>query len=169
MSGRMPAKVRQRLYGGHPSTGAAQWKLPGIDPGPPRNAIPPNSEHVEQATLIGMVRIWDRRVPELQMLAAVPNGGYRCPKTSVELKAEGISPGYPDLLLDVARQGRHGLRIEMKTRGNTVTDDQMKWLGRLDANGYRVAVCWTWVEAWRVLSDYLGRPDMLDAIGEASR
>lgn len=133
-------------------------KLPGIDRGPQRRALPPRPEHVEQALLVRWARLLAYQYPALNLLAAVPNGGYRHKATARLMSAEGLSPGYPDLLLDAARQGYHGLRIEMKRRGNRPTEAQLAWHERLRAEGYRVEVCYSASEAANVIADYLGLP-----------
>ena len=80
------------------------------------------------------------RHPELQMLYAIPNGGARNAVTGALLKAEGVKPGVPDLCLPVARGQYHGLYIEMKSSKGKPTEDQLKWLAALKAQGYATAV-----------------------------
>lgn len=93
--------------------------------------------------------------PELAELVAVPNGGLRHIRVAQKLKAEGVAPGYPDLLLDVARGGHHGLRIEMKSQTGRLSPEQIVWLNRLNARGYKAVMCKGWLEAKQVLEDYL--------------
>ncbi len=61
------------------------------------------TEHEEQVALFQ----WAERsgIPELELMTAIPNGGYRHPATAAHLKAEGVQAGYPDILIDVARAG----------------------------------------------------------------
>ena len=66
------------------------------------------------------------------------------------------SAGYPDVGLDVARRGYHGLRIEMKYGNNKSTNKQREWQDRLDKEGYCVAVCYSFEEAKRYILWYLG-------------
>ena len=89
-------------------------------------------------------------------LLAIPNGGKRSAATAARLKAEGVRPGVPDLLLPMARRGFHGLFIEMKrTKGGRVSDAQREWLHLLDAEGYRAIVCYGAGEAIREIEAYL--------------
>lgn len=123
------------------------------------NARPARSEHVEAVTLMRMVRLHEARYPDLLNLTAIPHGGARHPVVAAKLKAEGVRKGYPDYLLDVARQGFHGLRIELKrtnAKPSDTADEQHDWHDRLRAAGYRVDLCKGWEDAWRVLCDYLG-------------
>lgn len=99
-------------------------------------------EHAEQVSLMAWAEwaAFDR--PELALLFAIPNGGARDAVTGARMKAEGVKPGVPDLFLPVARQGCHGLFIEMKRRdGGRVTPEQQRWHDRLTEQGYLVAVC----------------------------
>lgn len=114
-------------------------------------------EHSEAVDLMKVVRLHENRYPELAMLAHVANEGTGSKARGARLKAEGVKPGYPDYLLDVGRQGFHGLRIELKPRtGGTVSAEQKGWHLALREEGFRVEVCRGWEAAWAVLRDYLG-------------
>ena len=78
--------------------------------------LPAPTEDEEQAALIEWAYIEGLRRPELMLLYAVPNGGYRPPRTAAILKRTGVRPGVPDLCLPVARPPYHGLYIELKRR-----------------------------------------------------
>lgn len=96
--------------------------------------------------------------PELEFLYHVPNGGMRSKAEAGRFKAAGVKAGVPDLCLPVARQGFHGLYIEMKrAHGGRRSIQQMRWMDALAANGYRVELCRGWEETVDVLKDYLGR------------
>jgi len=116
------------------------------------------TEHAEQATLIGWCAVLAPRIPELGLLYAIPNGGARDVRVAVQLKAEGVQAGIPDLHLPVARGGWHSLYLELKrTRGGRVAPEQATWHTALLAQGNDVRVCRGWVEAATVLLIYLGR------------
>lgn len=114
------------------------------------------SEHSEQAALFEWAALYFGRCNDLRYLYAIPNGGLRHPKVAYKLKAEGVKAGYPDIGLDVAREPYHGLRIEMKVKGGRIQAVQRGWLTRLEHQGYKVHVCWNWVDAARAVLDYLG-------------
>jgi hypothetical protein len=77
---------------------------------------------------------------DLRFLAAVPNGGGRSAAQAGRFKAQGVRRGYPDLILDVARGGWHGLRLEFKpTDGPKPRPEQTGWLEELGAQGYCAA------------------------------
>jgi len=114
------------------------------------------TEHEEQAALFEWAEIVRFRYPELWGLAAVPNGGARHKKTGRELKAEGVKAGFPDVILPAARQGYHGLFIEMKRRKHsTIGPEQKLWKDYLERQGYRHEFCYGWEEARDVILEYL--------------
>ncbi len=126
----------------------------------------PLTEEQEQRTLVEWARLSRRRLPALQLLFHVPNGGLRHPVTAQKMKLLGVQSGIPDLILPVPRKGFHGLFLEMKrevhrpTGKRTVTkgklsDSQLWWIDNLRLQGYRVEVCYGFEEAKSVLEDYL--------------
>lgn len=118
------------------------------------------TEHDEQVALISIVRRYERRYPDLEMLFAVPNGGYRSKATGALLKAEGLRPGVSDLLLLTPRGNYHGMCIELKRLGGEgPSEAQEAFLMRAHRRGYYVAVCYGWVEAWGEITRYLGIPN----------
>lgn len=113
------------------------------------------SEHAEQSTLIHWTHLVQGQQPELSLLFAVPNGGHRLPSVAAALKREGVRAGVPDLMLPVARCGYHGLFIEMKAQGGSLSQEQKQWRVLLISQGYGVAVCYGYEAARQVLIDYL--------------
>lgn len=124
------------------------------------------SEHDEQAALFAWAE-WNSHVtPELMLLFAIPNGasvkrqvgknGKTFSLEGMKLKEEGLKAGVPDLFLPVARLGKHGLFVEMKTAVGRVSPAQKAWHDRLRAQGYFVSVCRGWAEAREEITIYLG-------------
>lgn len=124
------------------------------------------SEHEEQKALM----VWataqiGRGRRELAALFAIPNGGDRHPAVAGKLKAEGVSPGVPDLLLPVPTKRHHGLFIEMKrTTKGRLSDAQKVWHTRLLSYGYAVVVCKGAAEAIACIEAYLGRIEKEDGL-----
>lgn len=114
------------------------------------------SEHEAQVTVIDWAAWHEGQHPELGLLFAIPNGGHRHVKVAVMLKAEGVKAGIPDLMLACARQGWHGLFIELKIGSNKPSAAQLKRLAALTEQGYLAVVCWGADEAIDVIKDYLG-------------
>lgn len=86
---------------------------------------------------------------------AIPNGGHRDPRTAAMLQAEGVTAGVLDINVDVASAGFHGLRIEMKRRGNKPTEAQLEHIGLRRHMGYQALVCYGYDEARSVTVEYL--------------
>lgn len=113
------------------------------------------SEHQEQKALFGWAELAQGRWPDLALLYAIPNGGHRHKAVAARMKAEGVKRGVPDICLPVARGVHHGLYIELKTGKGTASPQQRDWLQRLQAQGYRVAICRGWEAARAFIEEYL--------------
>lgn len=100
------------------------------------------------------VRWFAYQHPELNgLLFAIPNGSYRSKATAGKLKAEGVVPGVADLILlvpgdhETLPDGRtwyrpiHALCIEMKTEKGRQSPEQKAWQKKVEAHGYKYAVC----------------------------
>lgn len=111
------------------------------------------SEAQEQAAVIQWCDM--RRIPVFH----VPNGGSRDRREAANLKRQGVRAGVPDLVVPVARCGKHSLYIEMKTKTGRVSPKQREWLELLDAQGMACAVCRGAAEAIECIGMYMeGRP-----------
>ena len=89
----------------------------------------------------------------------IPNGGKRDKRTAVALKRQGVKAGVPDICLPVARNGYHGLYIELKAGKNKATKNQEKWQVFLNDQGYYAVICYGWHEAAKVIEEYLLKAD----------
>ena len=88
------------------------------------------SEHLEQVRLVSWFR---RQYPSVRIFA-VPNGGARSGVQGAKLKAEGVSPGVPDLFIPA-----WNLWLEMKREtGGVVSPVQKDWIAYLEGIGHRV-------------------------------
>ena len=128
----------------------------------PTRAKPRHLEHEMQSALITRLDS-DPRTRDA-LIYAVPNaggysGGFRSNLMRVmRMKAEGVRQGPPDLNIDEARGGYHGLRIELKAGKNKATVEQRAWHDRLRLRGYSVAICTTQDAAFAVAVAYLALP-----------
>jgi hypothetical protein len=90
------------------------------------------TEHEEQVAFVTWFRL---NYPDVRIIA-IPNGGARHPKTAADLKAEGVSPGVPDLFVPA-----WSLWIEMKRRkGGHLSKEQTDWIAYLRVCGYNCIV-----------------------------
>lgn len=107
---------------------------------------------------------------------AIPNGGARSKATAGKLKAEGVVAGVADLILLVPRFGfPHiiegntdgivsyvgtdeiccALCIEMKTAKGRQSPEQKEWQAKVEAQGYKYAVCHSLDEFMNTINNYL--------------
>ncbi len=87
----------------------------------------------------------------------VANGGKRSKRVGAALKHNGVKRGYPDLVIDIARGGFHGLRIEIKKPDDgTVSKEQVERLQMLKDEGYRAVVTEGYQETMDEILNYLG-------------
>jgi hypothetical protein len=99
-------------------------------------------EHDEQKELIKAVDgAWGKALGIAGELVSVPNSAPKGHTAAAYFRAEGLRPGYPDLLLDVPVGKYHGLLLELKRqRGGRIEPDEAKWHEILRARGFAVAV-----------------------------
>lgn len=90
-----------------------------------------------------------------KLLFAIPNGGFRNPKTAAILKREGVISGVPDICLAVPISPYYGLYLELKIKGNYLTDNQKEIMGLLSEQGYLCKVIYSVDEFQAVVRDYL--------------
>ena len=121
-----------------------------------RSASQIPTESQEQEALFRWANLQKAKYPELALLVHIPNGVYRNKAEAAHLKAQGVSAGFPDLVLPVARGGCHSLYIELKrSKNGRVTPEQAAWLECLAREGHCAAVCRGWLEAKDVIERYL--------------
>ena len=90
------------------------------------------SEHLEQVRLVSWFR---KTYPDVRIFA-IPNGGARTGSQGAKFKAEGVSPGVPDLFIPA-----WGMWVEMKrAKGGTVSPEQKDWMAHLEGIGHRCIV-----------------------------
>lgn len=123
-----------------------------------KNWVP--SESDEQQALFEWAAVKQAEIPELRLLFHIPNGGYRNKVTAARMKSEGVKAGVPDLFLPVARDGCHGLFIEMKkVKGGKVSEEQYSWGKALVFEGYSFRICRGARDAIDEICGYLGVED----------
>lgn len=114
------------------------------------------SEDGEQLALLCWCALNSATYPDLKWLFHIPNGGSRDKREAAKLKGMGVKPGVLDLCLPVKRGGYSGLYIELKKlKGGKVSQEQREWIDHLRSQGFGAIVCHGWIEARKVLIDYL--------------
>ena len=112
-----------------------------------------HEEHNEQVKFVMRVNNF---LPDLLMFA-VPNGGKREMREAVRLKAEGVLPGVPDIVIARAAANYHGLYLEFKTAKGRTSDKQKAVIAKLIEEGYACCIVRSCEEAWDALNRYLDK------------
>lgn len=83
-----------------------------------------------------------RRLPLLDWMFHVPNGGYRNKIEAKRFSRMGVKPGVADLILPFPSPGMtyKGLGLELKSQTGRLTRDQQKWLNNAHKHGWMVDV-----------------------------
>jgi len=123
-----------------------------------RRAFVRDLEHEHQVALFAWAKRAQRTMPELRWLHSTLNGmPARSARSANRQAAAGNRKGVPDVFLDVARGGYHGLRIELKRPGpHSTSREQREWIAGYNARGYKAAVCVGWDAARELIVEYLG-------------
>jgi hypothetical protein len=92
------------------------------------------------------------RMPGINLLFAIPNGGKRILGEARKLRRTGTTAGVCDLFLPIARKQKdgsiaHGLFVEMKSTVGKVSPAQRQFIDDVQAQGYAVHVCYSATEA----------------------
>lgn len=99
-----------------------------------------------------------RQYPALRLMSCSLNGVKLTTAQAGKAKAAGMLAGEHDVRLPVARGRWIGLSIEMKAGDNRPTKAQLDYGEALEAEGWRVAYCWSWTEARDIIIEYLSLP-----------
>lgn len=124
----------------------AEWSTPAQPT--VRRGEPVPLERDEQAALFA----WADAHPVAHVMYANVNGQYR----QGQRPEPGMKAGIPDVFLPVARNGKHGLYIELKRiQGGKVSDAQKGWRSVLEGQGYAVGWAYGAAEAIALVENYL--------------
>lgn len=106
----------------------------------PKPAQTKFTEHDLQSLIIAEVNLRANQDARWGMIAAIPNGGHRDIRVAVKLKAEGVRPGFPDLLWLLPACGYYGMAMELKCGRNKLSPEQAHWLQWLSDRNYFTCV-----------------------------
>lgn len=110
------------------------------------------TEHEIQVNCVNYFRL---RYPK-GLIYAIPNGGQRNVIVASKLKAEGVLSGVPDLHIPIAKNGFHGLYIELKNgKSGKVSDNQKTIMEKLKSEGYQCEVCRSFDEFRTIIDNYM--------------
>jgi hypothetical protein len=120
--------------------------------------VPRSLESGEQQCLFKWAAYMEPVFPELKLLHAIPNGGYREKITASRMKAEGVKAGVPDIHLPVPRGGYASLYIELKTAESSNKKGSLAqrfWLDLTRHYGNYSVIAIGWREASEIIERYV--------------
>lgn len=120
------------------------------------------TEHQIQSSVFDWIKIKQNTNELYKNVLATPNGAHlaRGAVSYNRLKAEGFSPGFPDISVLVPRKSPdglifHGLFIEQKRPKGELSDNQRDWLKRLNQVGYIAVVSFSTEETIGMIEDWI--------------
>lgn len=114
-------------------------------------------EHEIQCALFRWAQDNLGKYPELALMHASLEGVRLPIGLAKKMKAAGMRPGFPDIILDVARGGYHGFRLELKTQKGKVSKAQALVHQALKNEGYCVVVAYGFNEAVEAIKNYVDK------------
>ena len=119
----------------------------------------------KQAALFRWSKMMERYHPELALLNGSLNGVRLTIGQAVKAKKQGMKKGFPDIFLPVPKGGYHGLFIELKIKPYRnhkkkivypeISGEQLWWIAKLKAMGYRAEICKGFDAAQNEIMNYL--------------
>jgi len=100
----------------------------------------------------------ESKYPELRLLHAIPNGGFRHKITAGRLKAEGTKAGVPDIHLPIPKGGYASLYVELKSGDSTNkkgSPAQRRWIELSSLYGNYSVIAIGWREASDIIERYI--------------
>ncbi len=114
-------------------------------------------EHEIQVAIFTWAKNNIAKYPELALLHASLEGVRLPIGLAVKMKKAGMRAGFPDIILDVARGGYHGFRLELKAPGGKLSKTQKLVHQALINEGYCVVTAYGFKDAVAALQSYLSR------------
>ena len=114
------------------------------------------SEERLQSEVVKYIRL---KYPKVKYCASL--GGQYQPFQSQRNRARrtGYSKGFPDLFIYEARNGYHGVALEIKTIKGRATKEQKEWIEALNERGYKASICKGLPEILDLIDNYLNEKD----------
>lgn len=123
-----------------------------------KKSYPPESWEQEQ--VFKWRKLMVDKHPKLALMHSSLNGVKLHPVLAMKMKKQGMTPGVPDICLPVrdAYRKYSGLYIELKRKGcvNQVTDEQKRFIEKLQDEGFMACVCEGHNEAIESICLWLG-------------
>jgi hypothetical protein len=83
-----------------------------------------------------------------------PNGGSRNIMEAAKMKAMGVKPGIPDVLILELRQNKYGLALELKVGKNKLSEHQEAMRKRFIAHNWAIYTVYSLDHAISIIDNY---------------
>lgn len=101
------------------------------------------------------------RYPDL-LFTIAPAGFIMSAGQAMKMVRLGYRKGTPDVLVLEPRGLYHGLLIEFKAPGGTISDSQRVFAREAELRGYKTAFCFSTAQGIEVLEEYLAHGTAVD-------
>jgi len=99
---------------------------------------------------------WSNSILALRKLVIhIPNEGKRETITGKNLQSIGMIAGVADLFIPIARNGYHGIWIEVKSQKGHLSESQRIFLSRMEQQGYLTATVRSLEQFQDIVNRYL--------------
>lgn len=123
------------------------------------------SEAAEQIKVFEWAYWVKNKYPGIETMYHIANEGKRSASNGAYMKRQGLKSGVSDICVPVARCGYNNLYIELKTRNNKATKEQLKFIELINRYGGKALVVYEADNAIEVIKAYFeGRIDELKVI-----
>lgn len=112
-------------------------------------------EHYTQKAIFDYARLYERDLPGLAWMYAIPNAGKRDDNQGAWMRDEGLTAGVVDICLPYPINGYHGLYAEVKTEAGRLTEEQRNFLITMSNRGYLTDIWRSFDQAKLVLLRYV--------------
>ena len=99
--------------------------------------------------------LWHHPANERQLQLRVSKKGAVYSPLGMKLKRKGVKKGVPDIMIFEPRGIYNGLALEIKTKYNKPTPEQVHWCNELNKRKYLAKVTWSLDEAIDIIDRYL--------------
>jgi hypothetical protein len=111
------------------------------------------SEHTIQSQFFALLRRMNH--PAGTWAFAIPNGFLDSKSKRIRAWKEGVLSGVSDIFIPFPSKGFHGLFLEFKSEGGTLTKAQKEFLNHARSVGYKAEKVSSLKEALTVLKEYI--------------
>ena len=121
----------------------------------PESLAKSGTEHGHQTALFAWAALNAKAYPMLKWMFAIKNVEKGGKIAGAMAKAEGVKAGVSDIFLPYAKNGYHGLFIEMKKPDGKASTIQLEFQSDMSTIDYACCIAYSWAEARDYILLYL--------------